>query len=309
MATAPFVAGVELGGTRAIAVLAQDRNVLARCVIPTESPDETLLSLRMELLKWHEVQKLSAIGVASFGPVQLDRREANYGSILKTPKPLWSGVPVLSALTKGIGCPSAIDTDVNGAALAEYRWGAGAGCGVLCYITLGTGVGGGFLMHGMPMHGAMHPELGHLRLRRALNDSFRGACGFHRDCVEGLISGPALRDRFGTDPADIADTDPRWQDVASDLAELVAAILLMNSAERILFGGGISMKRPFLIPIVRRLVAERLGTYLPFATAAKLADIIQLAGLGAEAGPLGAVALALEALERPRMPRRTNDAE
>lgn len=285
-------AGIELGGTKAIAVLADGDHIVERRTIPTGDPVATLGELRAILNGWEAQMQIAGLGIASFGPIQLDPADPQFGHILPTPKPGWAGAPVAAMLSEGLGCPVAIDTDVNGAALAEYRWGAAVGCDSLCYLTIGTGLGGGLLIGGRPVHGAMHPEIGHLRLRRVAGDPFAGACRFHGDCVEGLVSGPALAMRFGMAPATAPDDHPAWRHVAADIAELCGAILLTTSARRILFGGSVALSRAFLLPWVREQVVAQLESYLPFVTAKAIDDIIQPAGLGTDAGPLGAIALA-----------------
>ncbi len=292
MTMAARFAGVELGGTKSIAVLSQGDRIVDRSTVPTTDPATTLAALRAQIDEWHMRAPLAALGIASFGPIALDPGHPNFGHILATPKPGWSGAPVALTLTDGLACSWRIDTDVNGAALAEYRWGAGAACASLCYITIGTGLGGGVLIEGRPVHGAMHPEIGHLRLRRLPGDRFAGTCPFHGDCVEGLVSGPALGARFGMDPASAPDAHPVWRHVAADVAELCGAILLTTSAQRILFGGSVALSRPFLLPWVREIVVGRLGDYLPGLDGAAAETILQPAWLGAEAGPLGAIALA-----------------
>lgn len=296
MAEPPFLAGVELGGTKSIAVLAKGRDIVKQVMVPTRQPRETLGALAELLTSWQGQHAFSALGIASFGPLQLDPAQPDFGRILDTPKPGWTGAAVAEMLTTGLACPWRIDTDVNGAALAELRWGAGAGCQSLCYVTIGTGVGGGLVIDGRPVHGAMHPEIGHLRLPRAEGDGFEGACRFHGDCIEGLVSGPALAVRLGGDPSRLGDDDPRWRAVASDIAELAGAILLAVSAQRILVGGGVTIARPFLIAQAREMLLERLGSYLPFLTRESVGDILQEPALGSNAGPLGAIALAIGAL-------------
>jgi len=298
MAKGTRFAGIELGGTKAIAVLAKGNAIVDRTVIPTTDSDATLSALRAQLDEWDCLEPIDAVGIASFGPVQLDPQQPAFGHILATPKPGWTGAAVAPTLTDGLACPWRIDTDVNGAALAEYRWGAGAQCDSLCYITIGTGVGGGLLLESRPVHGAMHPEIGHLRLRRLPGDAFAGTCPFHGDCIEGLVSGPALAGRFGQDIREVADAHPIWRNVAADLAELCGTILLTTSAQRILFGGSVAMSRAFLLPWALALVVERLGSYLPFLRDNGADGIIVPAGLGVEAGPLGAIALAQAALAR-----------
>jgi len=287
-----LVAGVELGGTKTIAVLARGREIVEQAVWPTSTPDQTLREVGMRLREWNAVQTLSALGIASFGPLRLDRSAPDFGHVLDTPKPGWSNAPVAARLTEGLDCPWQIDTDVNAAALAEYRWGAGQGCDSLCYVTIGTGVGGGLVIGGQPVHGAMHPEIGHLRLRRDQGDSFPGICRFHGDCIEGLLSGPALARRFGGSPGDVDDHDERWSATASDLAELLGAVLLATSAQRILIGGGVGMSRPKLIEQARELLVVRMASYLSFLDEGTVRDIIRQPALGDLAGPLGAIALA-----------------
>jgi len=290
------VLGVELGGTKAIAVLARETTIIEQVTVPTRGPDETLGELSARLRSWNAIHDIAALGIASFGPICIDPSAPEYGRMYRTPKPGWSGANV-AMLAYGLGCPWLIDTDVNGAALAEYRWGAGAGAISLCYVTIGTGVGGGLVIGGRPVHGAMHPEIGHLRLRRAPGDSFAGVCPFHADCIEGLISGPALAARFGGDPALVTDSDPRWNAIAWGMAELAGSILRTTSAQRILFGGGVAGSRPALLDAARSILRDRLGSYLPFLDDQAAQDIGALPALGHRAGPLGAVALADAALE------------
>ena len=296
MGDQPLAAGVELGGTKSIAVIARGPHILARASVPTSGPAETLSALRNILAGWRGEFPFNAIGIASFGPLQLSANQPDYGRMLNTPKPGWSGADVAKEIAGSFDCPWRIDTDVNGAALAEYRWGAGAQCSSVCYITIGTGLGGGLLVNGAPVHGAMHPEIGHIRIRRAPGDAFDGACPFHGDCIEGLVSGPALAARFGAPAQDAPDNHPVWDYVAADIAELAGIILLTTSAQRLLIGGGVAMSRPFVLPAVRDIVVERLSSYLPFLTSQTAQSIIRAPGLGADAGPLGAVALALAAL-------------
>ncbi|MFN7180293.1 ROK family protein [Hyphomonas sp.] len=289
-------AGVELGGTKCIALLVEGNAILDQVSVPTTSPRETLPGVNQHLTRWQAEGGFAALGIASFGPLQLNPARPDFGRMLSTPKYGWSGADVAGTLTEGLTCPWNIDTDVNGAALAEYLWGAGAGCDSLCYITIGTGIGGGLLLHGRPIHGAMHPEIGHIRTRRMPGDTFGGICPFHGDCIEGLISGPALAARFGAPAETVPDTHPTWPDVAADIAELAGTILLTTSAQRILFGGSVSAYRPFLLPMVRTRLVEQLSSYLPFLNAASAEDIIRLPALGTEAGPRGAIALARGAL-------------
>lgn len=265
MTAAPLVAGVELGGTKMFVLRARGREIFQRETIPTTSADETLGAAAALLRNWWAEEPFAALGIASFGPLRLDRGAADFGHMLPTPKPGWSGADIFGALTAGLPCPAVIDTDVNGAALAELRWGAGAQSvptsNCLCYLTIGTGFGGGFAIHGRPLHGAMHPEVGHIQIRRAPGD------------------------------------DPRWDHVAHDIAQLVSTLLLTTAARQVLIGGGVGMGRADLLDKVRAKVVAQLNGYLSFVTPDSIAAIVRSPALGDQAGPLGAVALALDALE------------
>lgn len=298
MSAAPTLAGVELGGTKVVVLRARGRDIVDRMTIPTSDPATTLGAAADQLARWQAEEDFAALGIASFGPLRLDRAAADFGYMLPTPKPGWSGADIYGALAGALPCPARIDTDVNGAALAELRWGAGADMSdCLCYLTIGTGLGGGFAIHGRAVHGAMHPELGHMLIRRAPGDSFAGACPFHGDCIEGLVCGPALAQRFGVPGDRIPADDPRWDDVAHDIAQLVGTILLTTAARQVLIGGGVGMGRADLLDAVRAKVVAQLNGYLPFVDADSIATIVRPPALGDQAGPLGAVALALDALD------------
>ncbi|MFC3099440.1 ROK family protein [Altererythrobacter lauratis] len=292
----PRLAGVELGGTKCVVVLGTGPTIIAREQFPTTTPDETLGRAAQILRQWHRAEPVSALGIASFGPVRIDPAAPDFGSILATPKPGWAGARVLKILRGAIAGPIGLDTDVNAAALAEHAQGAAQGCSNVVYLTIGTGLGGGVLLEGRPVHGALHPEIGHIRLRRAPGDDFAGACPFHGDCVEGLIAGPALAERLGGKAADLAPSDPAWQMVAHDLAQLIACLMLAFSPHRIVIGGGVGLGQPHLIDSARLLAPALLADYLGEQDAAKMQDLVRPAMLGADAGPLGALVLAARSL-------------
>jgi fructokinase len=292
------LAGIELGGTKAIAALAEGGTIVEVRVVPTGAPRETLGELNSILREWDRRAGLDALGIASFGPIDLNRGSVEHATILDTPKDGWAGAKVGAALTAGLRCPWSIDTDVNAAALAEFRRGSAVGCASVCYVTVGTGVGGGLVIEGRPVHGALHPELGHIRLRRAEGDRFAGICRFHADCVEGLVSGPAIAARFAEQAEMIPDEHPGWAHVAFDLGQLAASIFLTTSAERIVLGGSIPLGRPFLLPLMRARALEALMGYLRYLDSHTIEQAIVLSCLGAEAGPVGAITLAEEALHQ-----------
>ncbi|WP_039392604.1 ROK family protein [Novosphingobium sp. MBES04] len=294
------LAGIELGGTKTVVVLGQAGRIDERVEFATRDPETTLEEALEVLSGWQGTRALDALGIASFGPIRLDARATDFGCMLATPKPGWSGAEVRAPFAKELGCPVGLDTDVNGAALGEYRHGAGKGCTSLVYVTIGTGIGGGVLVEGHPVHGSLHPELGHLRLRRARGDGFAGACRFHGDCVEGLLSGPALAARLGCHPGEVPAHDPRWEVIAQDLAELLVHLLLTLAPQRIIVGGGVSHRQRHLLARAIDHVPHLLGGYLEDATPAVLAQRIVLPTLGDDAGPTGALEIAARALaQRP----------
>ncbi|WP_347270412.1 ROK family protein [Rhizorhabdus histidinilytica] len=293
-----LLAGIELGGTKAIALMARGRDVLASARVPTTTPNETLRAIGDRIEAWQrEHGRADALGIASFGPLGLDRSRPDYGHITSTPKPGWRQADLVRHFGDRFGLPIGFDTDVAGAALAEHRWGTARGCDVAIYMTVGTGVGGGVVVDGRPVHGLVHPELGHLRVRRATGDDFAGVCPFHGDCLEGLVSGPAIGARTGIDGASIEDDHPVWDRVTAELAEAMAMLLLTVSPRRIVIGGGVLQQRAPLFGPLRKRTAALLGGYIAGLDEDALAAMIVPPELGAMAGPLGAIALAQDACQ------------
>lgn len=290
------VAGIELGGTKSIAVLAHDGVIIDRHAIPTGRPDQTLATLVDQLSAWNAAQPVAAIGIGSFGPIALDPADPAFGMITTTPKPFWAHTDVRGTFARAFAVPIGFDTDVAGAALAEGRWGAAQGCLDHVYLTIGTGVGAGIVAGGHIVHGVGHPEVGHMRVRRAAGDQFAGSCPFHGDCLEGLIAGPALAARTGMAGDAIPDDHPVWANVAAELAEAMAILMLTLAPKRIVVGGGVAIKRPELLTQTIVQTAALLADYLPGYGSERLSRCIVPAGLGDDAGPLGAIELAHLAL-------------
>lgn len=286
--TSELHGGVELGGTKAIALIARGREILERTVVPTRSPAETLPLLAEWLGERRD--QIRSVGIASFGPVRLDPSAEDYGHILKTPKPGWSGAAVVPAFAD-LGLPVRIDTDVNAAALAEHAWGAGREASSLVYLTIGTGLGAGIVVEGRPIHGWLHPEAGHIRPGEP-TDGFAGSCPFHGACAEGLLCGVALAERFGCDPASVPPGDPRWQAPAVDLARFLSSLILLLAPERILIGGSVALGQSALLRAAIARIPHELGGYLPDLNQAALETLIAAPLLGHDAGPLGAIRLA-----------------
>jgi fructokinase len=303
----PVHAAIEAGGTKFVCALGDARGRLfERVRIPTRDPGATLAQVGewlQEACARHGT--LQAIGIGSFGPVELDRASPRHGRLLRTPKPGWSDADLLAPLAARFEVPVALDTDVNAAALAECRWGAGRDVDHLVYVTVGTGIGAGVVVRGKPLHGLLHPELGHLRPRRHRDDTaFEGVCPFHGDCFEGVASGPALAARLGGELGDAPADHPVWDIQADYLGQLCAQIALSLSPQRIVLGGGVMQHQRLFAPLRARM-RHWLGGYLDRPQLEHAIDAyIVPPGLGADSGVMGALGLALDESARaePRVP-------
>ena len=291
----PSFGGIETGGTKFVCAVGSGPNLGARIEIPTTSPEETIKRAVEFLNEQTRSSTLAGIGIASFGPIDLNPASSHFGYITSTPKPGWQNVDLAGMIRRALKLPVAFDTDVNAAALGESRWGAAQGLKSLLYVTVGTGIGGGGLMDGSLMHGILHPEMGHIRIPHDLDaDAFPGACPFHGDCWEGLASGPALKARSGSNPRKLPIDHPAWQLEAHYLALGLTNLVCTISPQRIVLGGGV-MQRPGLLPLVRRRTLELLNGYIKVgAILDHIDEYIVPPQLGANAGVLGAIALATD---------------
>lgn len=288
----PLYGMVEAGGTKFVLGAAYGPDeVVATTRVATTTPAETIAAM-CDWLAGHG--PFAAVGIATFGPVEVDRASQQWGHILATPKAGWSNTDLVGPLAKRLGCPVGLDTDVTAAALAEYRWGAGQGQPSVLYFTIGTGVGGGAVIGGKPLAGISHPEMGHIRLPLHPADAaanFGGVCPFHGTCLEGLASGPAVKARYGVSLSELPTDHIGHEVVAWYIAQAVVTAQAMFEPGRIVLGGGV-MGTPGLIERVR-YQAERLGNgYFR----GKAGEIVTLPGLGDRSGLFGALALAEAAL-------------
>lgn len=280
------IALVEAGGTKFIVGVGDtSRQIHARTRIATTRPEDTIPAA----VEWLRARgdDYVAVGIASFGPLDLDRASPTWGHITRTAKPHWSGADIAGPFARAFGCAVAIDTDVNGAALAEWRWGAGQGAATVLYLTVGTGIGGGAVVGGRLVHGLSHPEMGHIRMPRHPADAdFPGHCPFHGDCLEGLAAGPSIIARWGVSLSDLSADHPAHDIIAWYLAQASQTFRAVLDPARIILGGGV-MSTPGLLDRVRAHVGSLWGGYFP----GNPDDIIVPPALGPDTGLLGALAL------------------
>lgn len=277
-----------------MAVLGRGTEIVEQTRIHVTDAKTTLAAVAVQLARWHGEAPIEALGIASFGPITIDPGSPGYGRMLANPKPGWEGADVVGELRGPLGCPTVLHTDVTAAAFAEGRFGAAKGCTDHIYMTIGTGIGIGIISGGRPIIGQLHPEGGHVSIRRMSGDTFAGICRFHGDCFEGLASGPAIAARAGRPGDQLGDADPAWPPVVDAIAEACANLLLNLASQRIVIGGGVINQRPWIIDAVSAGAAAKIGGYLPFV--GDRAPIVA-AKLGAEAGPRGALLLAQQALD------------
>lgn len=253
------IGALEAGGTKMVmAIFDADGNILDQKSIATGLPEDSIPVMKAYFAE----NKIDAIGVASFGPLDLHQTSEHYGSITSTPKPGWLNYPLLKELTEGLDIPAGFDTDVNAAAIAEARMGASQNCTCSVYVTIGTGIGGGIVIDGKALHGLVHPELGHMLLRPFEDDPIpNGICPYHKGCLEGLASGPALCARCNGDASKLADDDPLFTLEAHYIAQMCTNLMLCYSPERIVLGGGV-MQRKGLLPLVHSETLKLLGNYV-----------------------------------------------
>lgn len=297
--------GIEAGGTKFVCAVGTGPDDLrAETHFPTTTPPETIRRA-LDFFREQQVRlgvALRAVGIASFGPVDPNPTSPTFGHITSTPKPGWQNVDLAGEVGRGLNLPVGLDTDVNGAALAEGLWGAAQGLDTFVYLTVGTGIGGGGMIGGRLLHGLLHPEMGHMRIPHDRQvDPFEGCCPFHGDCLEGLASGPAIEARWGARPETLPPDHPAWALEAHYLALALANLICILSPQRIVLGGGV-MRQEHLLPRIRAEVPALLNGYIParpILDPGELEQYIVPPALGERAGVLGAIALARQAANSP----------
>ncbi len=282
---------LEAGGTKMVlAIGTEDGKILEQKSIPTISPEETL----PQIIDYFKGKEIAALGIACFGPIDLNKNSETYGYITTTPKRKWADCNIVGALKDALHIPIGFDTDVNGSLLGEVTYGSAKGLTDAVYITIGTGVGMGVMTNGRLLHGMLHPAAGHMRMIVRPDDSFRGLCPFHGQCLEGMAAGPAIEARWGKKAVELKDDERVWDLEAYYIAQSLMTLILTLSPQRIILGGGV-MHQTQLFPLVRQKTTEMLNGYLSTKELKDMDSYIVPASLNDNQGILGCIKLALDA--------------
>lgn len=285
--------GIEAGGTKMVCAIGDEQgNILERTVFPTMKPEVTV----PQMIDYFKGKGIEALGIGCFGPIDLNRKSATYGYITSTPKLDWRFYDFVGAFREALQVPIGFDTDVNGAVLGEVRFGAARNCENALYITIGTGVGVGVYSNGKLLHGLMHPEAGHLLLKKHPKDAYEGCCPYHGACLEGLASGPAIQGRYGKKGVELTGRTDVWELESYYIGQALADYMLTYSPEKMILWGGV-MHQEKVFEMVRKNVLEVLNGYLPETSLpADMADYIVAPALGENPGIIGALCLGADAL-------------
>jgi fructokinase len=282
---------LEAGGTKMVCAIGDENGkILERTKIPTTTPEETM----PPIFDFFKDKGIKAIGIACFGPIDLNKDSATYGSITSTPKKGWSGYNIVEETKKALGIPVGFDTDVNGSMLGEATWGCAKGVSDAIYLTIGTGVGGGVISNGKLLHGMLHPEVGHIRLPRVEGDPGKSVCPFHDNCLEGLAAGPSIKARWGVSADQLADRAEVWEIESEYIATALMSYALILSPQKIILGGGV-MHQEQLFPLIRKKFKELVNGYIVTKEMEDLDNYIVPASLNDDQGIMGAVKLAIDA--------------
>ncbi len=285
---------LEAGGTKMVCAIGDETGkIYDQVSIPTETPDVTI----PKLIEYFEKNTVDALGIASFGPVELDPKAPNYGYITTTTKVAWRNFDMAGSFARALKCPIGFDTDVNGSVLGEVTFGQARGKNCVIYLTIGTGVGAGIYIEDKLLHGMLHPEAGHVLIEKRNGDAYAGKCPYHRNCLEGLAAGPAIEERWGKKAVDLADKTEVWQLEADYIAQALTGYVLTLSPEMIILGGGV-MHQKQLFPLIRAKVTEFLGGYIQAEELRDMDHYIVPASLHDDQGIMGCLELARRALQK-----------
>lgn len=285
---------LETGGTKMVCAIGNEKGeILEQISIPTKIPELTI----PELLSFYHDKKIAALGIGCFGPIDLNRNSVTYGHITTTPKTAWQYYDIVGAFENELGVPIGFDTDVNASVLGEYTWGAGRGLDSCIYITIGTGIGVGVIADGRLLHGMLHPEGGHILLRKLPEDKYEGFCPFHENCFEGLAAGPAIERRWGRKAIELDEHHKAWEMEAEYIAQALVNYTCILSPQRIILGGGV-MHQTQLLPMIRDRFTKLLNGYLKTKELEDIDTFIVAQSLEDKQGILGALKLAMTELER-----------
>lgn len=279
-----YIGGIEAGGTKFVCAVGNEHGkIMDRVSLPTRYPEETLIDVKRFFAKY----EINALGVGSFGPIDINAQSQRFGTILNTPKTAWKHYDLLGRLKRDFGVPVDIDTDVNAACLGEYRYGAGKDTESCLYITVGTGIGAGFVRNGRTIRGLGHPEIGHIFVRQHPEDRFDGFCPYHGNCLEGLASGPAIEERYGKKGNLLSDDIEVWEMEAYYLAQAIVNFLFVLVPEKVILGGGV-MEQEMLYPMIQKNVVDMVNGYLEIED---VKEFIIGPELGGDQGVVGAMEL------------------
>ena len=285
---------LEAGGTKMVCAIGNEKGeIFERISIPTETPDITM----PKIVEYFQGKGIEALGIGCFGPIDLNRDSETYGYITTTPKLAWSNYNIVGVLKDALRIPVGFDTDVNGSMLGEATWGCAQGLECSMYITIGTGIGAGIIANGKLLHGMLHPEAGHLLMRRHPDDTYEGKCPYHKTCLEGMAAGPAIEDRWGKKGVELADRKEVWEMEAYYIAQALVDYIMVLSPQKIILGGGV-MHQDHMMPLVLKELKEQLGGYIQTKEIENLAEYIVLPSLDDNQGIMGALKLALDEFER-----------
>ncbi len=282
---------LEAGGTKMVCALGDENgNIKEQVSIPTTVPEETL----PKIADYFRDKDIKALGIACFGPVDLNKESPTYGYITSTPKTPWMNCDIVGYLKKELNVPIGFDTDVNGSLLGEVTYGDSKGLSDVVYYTIGTGVGAGVMSNGKLLHGMLHPEAGHMIMERVKDDTYKGRCPFHHTCFEGMASGPAIEERWGKKAVELSDRDEVWEIEADYIAQALVNTVCILSPKRIILGGGV-MHQMQLFELVRKKLKEKLNDYIKAPELKDMDNYVVPASLHDDQGIMGCIKLAMDA--------------